>query len=119
MAKVRISKNKPYIEHDDGSKQDLTLAEHTERLIRHILSNYWRLKDCTESETFRVLALDVQWALAKIHVLDKKMLLTHFNDGFAFPEIAEIFNFNKADTAGLHVRKLTLLLSYYVEKYRG
>lgn len=119
MPKVRISKNKPYIENDDGSKQDLTLADHTERVIRHILSNYWRIKDYSESEMFRLLAQDVEWSLSKLHIQDKEMLIVHFNDGYAFPDIAQIYGFAKADTSGLYVRKLTLLLSYYLETYRG
>lgn len=122
MPKVRISKNKPYIENDDGSKEDLTLADHTERTIRHILTNYWRLKDYNDqndSELFRLLAQDVEWSLTKLVIRDRQMLIHHFNDGYAFPDIAEIYSFNKADTAGLYVRKLTLLLSYYCETYRG
>ena len=125
--RVRISNRIPHIEHN-GEKILLTLQEHTERTVKHILSNYWQMEAYgaglvgVEDNTtlLRLLGHDLTAAMEQtLTDREKEILLAHFNEGYCYTEMLETYKFKSVAGMGLYVKRLVLLLSYFLERYSG
>ena len=121
---IKILNDVPFI-FDKGQRIDFTLQPHTLRVIKFLLENWDELDDENlvemsgiqkELTSIRLLGINLKEVITNyVTKQGKQMLLEHFNEGYAFRELATMHNFKSKDTVGLAIRKNILLIAYVLE----
>lgn len=127
LMRLKYSGKIPYI-YSNGTKYPVSIQPHTERVIRHLLQNWWRMEEYgsgpvgqdSDNLLFRSLGHELQWAMDE--TLSKQeivLLLDHLNNGYSYEELVAMHGYKSRSIVGKKIKSSLLLLGWYLEKYAG